>query len=60
MTYWLLCYKNRNSSIIIDWFKGKDGLKIKCKQYYTLCLTGYCVTKITVQLLLIELEEKMD
>ena len=32
MTYFLLFYKN-NSSIIVDWNRGKDGLKIqKCKQ----------------------------
>ena len=28
MTYSLLCYKN-NSSSIVDWFRGKDGLKYK-------------------------------
>ena len=28
MTYSLLCYKD-NSSIIIDWIRGKDGLKYK-------------------------------
>ena len=28
MTYSLLCYKN-NSSIIVDWIRGKDGLKYK-------------------------------
>ena len=32
MTYFLLCYKG-NSSIIVDWIRGKDGFKkIKCKQ----------------------------
>ena len=25
MTYLLLCHKN-NSSIIVDWIRGKDGL----------------------------------
>ena len=28
MTYFLLCYKN-NSSIIVDWNRGKDRLKYK-------------------------------
>ena len=28
MTYWLMCYRE-NSSIIVDWFRGKDGLKYK-------------------------------
>ena len=28
MTYFLLCYKD-NSSIIVDWIRGKDGLKYK-------------------------------
>ena len=31
MTYCLLCYKD-NSSITVDWIRGKDGLKYKCKQ----------------------------
>ena len=28
MTYYLLCYKD-NSSNIVDWIRGKDGLKYK-------------------------------
>ena len=28
MTYSLLCYKD-NSSIIVDWITGKDGLEYK-------------------------------
>ena len=28
MTYSLLCYKD-NSSIIVDWIRGKDGLNYK-------------------------------
>ena len=59
MTYNLLCYKD-NSSSIVDWIRGKEGLNYKTytivhiMTYFLLCY------KITVQLSLIELDKKMD
>ena len=35
MTYFLSCYKY-NSSIIIDWIRGKDGLNVNNSTLYDL------------------------
>ena len=58
MTYFLLCYIN-NSSIIIDWIWEKDGLKYKMETIVPIMTYSLLCYK-KVQLLLIELEEKMD
>ena len=57
MTYSLLCYK-KDSSSIVDWIRGKDGLNVNNSTLYD--LLSFVLKKIKVQLSLIELEEKMD
>ena len=55
-TYFLLCYKKKVPLLFIE--LEEKNYKFKNSTHYDI-YTGYCVTKITVQVLLIELEEKM-